>query len=57
MDKQDILLLPEQTVLEQLHSSEAGLSQREADERRATYRLNVLQKGKNTAIGILGKSC
>ena len=55
MDKQDILLLPEQKVLEQLHSSEEGLNQGEADKRRATYGPNVLEKGKNTAIRILGR--
>jgi P-type Mg2+ transporter len=55
MNKQDILLLPEQSVLGQLHSSSDGLSQREADERRATYGLNVLQKGKNIALRILGR--
>ncbi len=55
MDKQDILLLPEQKVLEQLHSSEEGLSQSEADKRRATYGPNVLEKSKNTAIRILGR--
>lgn len=55
MDKQNIALLPEQKVLELLHSSEAGLSQSEADRRRATYGLNALQKSKNTAIRILGR--
>lgn len=55
IEKQEIVLLPEQKVLELLHSSEEGLSQSEADQRRATYGLNVLKKGKNTAIHILGR--
>jgi magnesium-transporting ATPase (P-type) len=55
MDKQNIALLPEQNVLELLHSSEEGLSQSEADRRRTTYGLNVLEKSKNTAIRILGR--
>lgn len=55
MDKQNFSLLPEQNVLELLHSSEVGLSQNEADRRRATYGLNVLEKSKNTAIRILGR--
>ncbi len=43
MNPQNILSLPEQDVLQQLRSSEEGLSQRDADERRATYGLNVLE--------------
>ena len=55
MDQQNVLLLPEQKVLEQLHSSEEGLRQGEADKRRAEYGPNVLEKSKNTAIRILGR--
>src|SRR5215470_6208906 len=55
MNQQNVLLLPEQKVLEQLHSSEEGLSQDEADKRRAEYGPNVLEKSKNTAIRILGR--
>lgn len=55
MNQQNVLLLPEQKVLEQLHSSEEGLSQVEADKRRAEYGSNVLEKSKNTAIRILGR--
>jgi Mg2+-importing ATPase len=55
MDNQNILLLSEQSVLEQLHSSAQGLSQSQADERRTAYGLNVLEKGKNTALRILGR--
>ena len=55
MNIQEIMSLPEQSVLEQLHSSAQGLSQSQADERRVTYGLNVLKKGKNTALRILGR--
>lgn len=55
MEKQAIAVLPAQQVLEQLHSSLAGLSQSEAESRRATYGLNVFTKSKHTALNILGR--
>ena len=42
-------------MLAQLHTSEEGLSQREADARRATYGSNTLKRERNTALGILGR--
>ena len=55
MNAQDIGLLPEKSVFEQLHTSEEGLSQHEADARRATYGSNVLSKSQHTALRILGR--
>jgi magnesium-transporting ATPase (P-type) len=44
-----------ESMLAQLHTSEGGLSQREADVRRATYGPNTLKRERNTALGILGR--
>jgi P-type Mg2+ transporter len=55
MERQTLALLPAQQALEQLHSSPEGLSQSEAEARRATYGLNVLKKSQNTALRILGR--
>jgi len=55
VNAQEISSLPAQKVLEQLHSSEDGLSQSEADKRRTTYGPNVLKKSKNTALRILAR--
>lgn len=53
MQMHDILTQSEQDVLQDLHSSHEGLSQQQADERRATYGPNVLERGKQTAVRIL----
>jgi Mg2+-importing ATPase len=42
-------------MLAQLHTAEEGLSQREADARRAIYGPNRLKRERNTALGILGR--
>ena len=55
MQTRNILSQPEQDVLQELHSSLAGLSQQEADARWTIYGPNVLERGKNTAIRILGR--
>ena len=55
MDRQDIVLLAAQNVLEQLHSSQEGLSQREGEKRRVTYGFNVLKKSHMTALRTLGR--
>ncbi len=55
MEEHAIAILTAQQALEQLHSSLEGLSQTEADTRRATYGPNVLTKSKNLALNILGR--
>ena len=55
MDKQTISVLSGEEALNQLHTAHAGLSQRDAEARRATFGLNVLQKSKHTALDILGR--
>jgi len=55
VNAQEISSLPAQKVLEQLHSSEDGLSQSEVDKRRTMYGPNVLKKSKNTALRILAR--
>jgi len=55
MDKQAISVLSGEQALNQLHTSLAGLSQSEAETRRATFGLNVLTKSKHTALDILGR--
>jgi len=55
MNVQDIGLLPQKSLLGQLRTSEEGLSQREADVRRATYGSNVLRKNQHSALRILGR--
>jgi len=55
MNAQDIGLLTGKSLLEQLHTSEEGLSQREADARRTTYGSNVLKKSQHTTLRILGR--
>jgi len=55
MNVQDIGLLPQKSLLGQLRTSEEGLSQREADARRATYGSNVLRKNQHSALRILGR--
>ena len=53
VDRQAIAALTPDRALEQLHSSLDGLSESEAETRRATAGPNVLTKGKNTALKIL----
>jgi Mg2+-importing ATPase len=55
MDKQALSVLSGEQALNQLHSSHAGLSESEAEKRRATSGLNVLKKSKHTALNILGR--
>lgn len=55
MQTRNILSQPEQDVLQELDSSLAGLSQQEADARWTIYGPNALERGKNTAIRILGR--
>ena len=53
MDRQDIVLLSAQNVLEQLHSSEEGLCQSEVEKRRVTYGFNVLKRSHTMALRTL----
>ncbi|SRR5579875_550671 len=55
MEKQVSALLPEQQALKQLQTSLQGLSQHEAEARRATNGLNVLKKSRHTALTLLGR--
>ena len=55
MDKQALSVLSGEQALTQLHTSLAGLSQSEAETRRATFGLNILTKSKHTALDILGR--
>jgi len=55
MDKQALSVLSGEQALTQLHTSRAGLSQSEAETRRATFGLNMLTKSRHTALDILGR--
>lgn len=55
MHTYNIFWQSEHDVLEGLRSSREGLSQHEADERRATYGSNLFERSQPTALRILGR--
>ena len=55
MDKQAIAVLSGEQALDELHTSRAGLNQRDVETRRATFGPNILKKSKHTALSILGR--